>query len=163
MSDAIIRALFVILSFLSSVFFLVVSDFYARKIRKIYPHRLAAGEYCSLCGEKLVGEKFIDDVFLFFFPYASRILRHYEKKHKEISRYARRLRLSLTLFMILLVHSFAAGWGTKNMETVIYQDVPWTEIALYFLIPYITIQLIVWASISFIVYLLLWKKKNSDS
>ncbi|MEM1540120.1 MAG: hypothetical protein QXJ07_01885 [Candidatus Bathyarchaeia archaeon] len=110
-------------------------------------------EYCPLCGEKLKRERFTR--ILFLFPYTFKILRHYENSHNEISKYARITRLAFTLFMWLAIHSFSAAVATRNIERVLNPQMPVIEIIPYILIPYLSVQLIIWV---FFAYLLLWKK-----
>ncbi|NWG11198.1 hypothetical protein HXY33_05560 [Candidatus Bathyarchaeota archaeon] len=110
-------------------------------------------EHCPLCNEKVIREKFTDIVFLF--PYTFKTLRHYEKRHEDIGKYARRLRLAFTLFLLLAIHSFAAAVASRNVEAMVNPEMLLIEIVPYFLVPYFSIQLIVWV---FFGYQLLWKK-----
>lgn len=149
-----VSGILVILPFFLTLFFLAAAVLYSYKMRKVYPHLItSSSEQCPLCGEKLVREKFT--CILFLFPYTFKTLRHYEKRHKDVSKYARRTRLAFTLFMLLAIHSFAAAVASRNVEAMVNPQMPFIEAVPYFLVPYFSIQLIVW---SFFAYLLLWKK-----
>jgi len=154
MFQEISGTLIVILPFFLTLFFLTIAVLYSYKIRKVYPHLVtSSSERCPICGEKIVREKFTQ--ILFLFPYTFKTIRHYEKRHKDISKYARRIRLSFTLFMLLAIHSFAAAVASRNVEAMTNPQMPFIEVIPYFLVPYLSIQTIVWSSLA---YLLLWKK-----
>lgn len=106
-------ALFLIIFPLSLVLLpLIIAGFYARKIRKVYPSLDSLGvDYCPLCGEKIVREKFTNNLFLL--PYTFKTLRHYEKRHEDIGKYATRARLALTTFVHVFLNAFIAfGYST---------------------------------------------------
>ena len=133
---------------------LLIAVFYAHKMRKVYRHlRTSGAEHCSLCSEKVMREKFTD--ILFLFPYTFKTVRHYEKRHEDIGKYARRLRLAFTLFLLLAIHSFAAAVASRNVEAMVNPEMLLTEVVPYFLVPYFSIQVLIWV---FFGYLLLWKK-----
>lgn len=162
MAEEVVGFLLVILPFFLIWPILLVGVFYARKMRKVYRYLPTSSafspinvEYCPLCGEKIVREKFTR--ILFLFPYTFKTVRHYEKRHEDIGKYARRTRLIFTLFLLLAIHSFAAAVASRNVEAIVNPEMPLVEVAAYFLVPYFSIQLIVWA---FFAYLLLWKKGN---
>lgn len=140
--------------------FLLIAGFYARRMRKVYPYLPASSafspvkvEYCPLCSEKVVRERFTHVLFLF--PYTFKMMRHYEKSHEDIANYARKTRLAFTLSMWLAIHSFSAAVATRNIERVLNPQMTLVEVVPYILIPYFSVQLIIW---SFFAYLLLWKK-----
>jgi len=123
-------------------------------MRKAHPHLPTSGvEYCPLCSKKVIREKFTDVLFLF--PYTFKTVRHYEEQHEDIRKYARRLRLLFTLFLLLAIHSFAAAVASRNVEAMVNPETSLIEAVPYFIVPYFSIQLIVWA---FFAYILLWKK-----
>lgn len=132
--------------FLGMLFF-IISNSYAGKIHRIHPHLPLSGvEYCPICGERIVREKFTNNIFLF--PYTFAALRHYERRHKEISKYARAFRLSFTLFVLLVIHSFAVAYAYSNTKTMVNQGLPWTEIVMHFLLLYSIVQLVIWSIIA---------------
>jgi hypothetical protein len=144
-----------VLPFLLTVLLPFVGVYYAHKIRRIYP-RLSNPDPkygCPICGEKIKREKFTSNVFLL--PYAFKTLRHWETHHSDISKYARRLRLTLTSTLLLATHCFSAVWGFEEVWMMVSPGMSLVEAVPYFLVPYLSIQLIIWAIIS---YLLLVKK-----
>lgn len=146
--------LLVILPFFLSVFLLGVAAFYARKMRKVYRHLPTSNvKNCPICGEQVARRRFTR--ILFLFPYTFKTLRHYEKRHEDISNYARRTRLAFTLFLLLAIHSFAAAVASRGIDRVLNPAMPLLEVVPYLLVPYFSIQLIVW---SIFAYLLLFKK-----
>jgi hypothetical protein len=152
--------LLVIIPFFLSLFFLTVTVFYARKIRKLYRYlpMLSAFsptkiEFCPLCSEKITRERFTRLIFLF--PYTFKLVRHYEKSHKDIGKNARRMRISFTIFLWLTIHTFIAVVAARNVERVLNSQMTSLEVIPYFLVPYFSIQLVIW---SIFAYLLLWKK-----
>ncbi|MGQ9625186.1 MAG: hypothetical protein ACUVQW_07120 [Candidatus Bathycorpusculaceae bacterium] len=146
--------LLVHLPFFLSVLFLVIVAFSARKMRKIHPHLPTSSvERCPLCNEKVIREKFTGILFLFLYTFKT--LRHYEKRHEHIGKYARRVRLAFNLFLLLAIHSFAAAVASRNVEAIVNPEMSLMEAAPYFIVPYFSIQLTVWA---FFAYMLLWKK-----
>ena len=93
---------------------------------------------------------------LFLFPYTFKTLRHYEKQHEDITKYARRLRFAFNLFLLLAIHSFAAAVATRNVEEIVNPEMLLTEVVPYFRVTYFSIQLN--SRGGFFAYLLLWKK-----
>ena len=110
-------------------------------------------EFCPLCSEKVLRERFTRVLFLF--PYTFKTVRHYEKSHEDIGKYARRTRVAFTIFLWLAIHTFSAVVAARNAERVLNPQVAILEIIPYILVPYFSIQLIIW---SFFAYLLVWKK-----
>lgn len=154
MAQEITGLLLVILPFFLSILLLVIAAFHVQKMRKVYHHLPTSGvKYCPLCNEKVIREKFTG--ILFLFPYTFKTVRHYEKRHEDICKYARRLRLTFNLFLLLAIHSFAAAVALRNVEAMVNPEMSLTEVVPYFIVPYFSIHLIVWV---FFAYLLLYKK-----
>lgn len=162
MAQEVAGFLLVILPSLLICLILLVSAFYIYKIRKVYRYLPISSafsainvERCPLCGEKIVREKFTS--ILFLFPYTFKVLRHHEKRHEDISKYARRTRLAFTLCLLLAIHSFSAAGALRNVEPWVKLEMPLLEIVLGFLVTYFFIQFLVWV---FFAYLFLYKKGN---
>jgi len=149
----VLVVIFVILPISLFLLPLSVAAFYLKEIRKVYPALQSVGaEHCSLCGERLLREKFTSNLFLL--PYTFKTLRHYERKHGEIGKYARKVRSAFTAFVHVFILSFSIITALRGLEKV-PAEASLTEALPYFLVPFFSIQLIAWGSLA---CLLLWKK-----
>jgi hypothetical protein len=78
--------------------------------------------------------------------------------HSDVNRYARKLRLLLTLSLFLAAHCFAASFALEEVDQMVKTRMSLLEALPYFLVPYLSIQLIIWAIVA---YLLLWRRARS--
>jgi hypothetical protein len=126
----------------SFLFPIAIAGIYKQGMVRKYPSLQISGvRVCPLCAETIERERFTKRLFLL--PYTFKTLRHYEGKHEDLAKDARKVRLAATVSVNAAISLFAGLWAWRSWFTAPNQT-PLIEIFAVALVTFSIVQLLAW-------------------